>query len=194
VMELLCMDRQLNISPAYLRPGFAFGGSCLPKDLKALVYLAKSADIEVPMLASVMPSNTAHIEHAIEQVLASGKRRVGMLGLSFKTGTDDLRESPLVIMAERFIGKGLQLSIYDPQVNVARLIGANRRFIEEIASVMTSDVAALVREADVLVVATRTPEVLAALQTHTRPEQLLLDVAALTDRAAHHAHYRGVCW
>jgi len=103
-----------------------------------------------------------------------------------------------VIMAERFIGKGLQLSIYDPQVNVARLIGANRRFIEEsiphIASVMTSDVAELVREADVLVVATKTPEVLAALQAHTRPEQLLLDVASLPDRAAHHAHYRGVCW
>ena len=198
VMKLLCMDRQLNISPAYLRPGFAFGGSCLPKDLKALVYMAKSADVEVPMLASIMPSNTAHIEHAIEQVLASGKRRVGMLGLSFKAGTDDLRESPLVIMAERFIGKGLQLSIYDPQVNVARLIGANRRFIEEsiphIASVMTSDVEQLVREADVLVVATRIPEVLAALQAHTRPEQLLLDVASLPDREAHHAHYRGVCW
>jgi GDP-mannose 6-dehydrogenase len=198
VMKLLCMDRQLNISPAYLRPGFAFGGSCLPKDLKALVYMAKSADVEVPMLASIMPSNTAHIEHAIEQVLASGKRRVGMLGLSFKAGTDDLRESPLVIMAERFIGKGLQLSIYDPQVNVARLIGANRRFIEEsiphIASVMTSDVEQLVREADVLVVATRTPEVLAALQAHTRPEQLLLDVASLPDREAHQANYRGVCW
>jgi GDP-mannose 6-dehydrogenase len=198
VMQLLCMDRQLNISPAYLRPGFAFGGSCLPKDLKALVYLAKSADVEVPMLASIMSSNAAHIEHAIEQVLASGRRRVGMLGLSFKAGTDDLRESPLVIMAERFIGKGLQLSIYDPQVNVARLIGANRRFIEEsiphIASVMTDDVEQLVREADVLVVATRTPEVLAALQAHTRPEQLLLDVAALPDREAHQARYRGVCW
>jgi GDP-mannose 6-dehydrogenase len=198
VMKLLCMDRQLNISPAYLRPGFAFGGSCLPKDLKALVYMAKSADVDVPMLASIMPSNAAHIEHAIEQVLASGKRRVGMLGLSFKAGTDDLRESPLVIMAERFIGKGLQLSIYDPQVNVARLIGANRRFIEEsiphIASVMTSDVEQLVREADVLVVATRTPEVLAALQAHTRPEQLLLDVASLPDREAHQANYRGVCW
>jgi GDP-mannose 6-dehydrogenase len=198
VMKLLCMDRQLNISPAYLRPGFAFGGSCLPKDLKALVYLAKSADIDVPMLANVMPSNTAHIEHAIEQVLASGKRRVGMLGLSFKAGTDDLRESPLVIMAERFIGKGLQLSIYDPQVNVARLIGANRRFIEEsiphIASVMTSDVAELVREADVLVVASKTPEALAALQAHTRPEQLLLDVVGLPDREAHDAQYRGVCW
>jgi GDP-mannose 6-dehydrogenase len=198
VMRLLCMDRQLNISPAYLRPGFAFGGSCLPKDLKALMYLAKSSDVEVPMLASVMPSNAAHIEHAIEQVLASGHRRVGMLGLSFKAGTDDLRESPLVIMAERFIGKGLQLSIYDPQVNVARLIGANRRFIEEsiphIASVMTGDVERLVREADVLVVATRTPEVLAALQAHTRPEQLLLDVAVLPDREAHRARYRGVCW
>lgn len=198
VMQLLCMDRQLNISQAYLRPGFAFGGSCLPKDLKALVYLAKSADVEVPMLASIMPSNAAHIEHAIGQVLASGRRRVGMLGLSFKAGTDDLRESPLVIMAERFIGKGLQLSIYDPQVNVARLIGANRRFIEEsiphIASVMTGDVEQLVREADVLVVATRTPEVLAALQAHTRPEQLLLDVAALPDREAHQARYRGVCW
>jgi GDP-mannose 6-dehydrogenase len=198
VMKLLCMDRQLNISAAYLRPGFAFGGSCLPKDLKALVYLAKSSDIDVPMLANVMPSNTAHIEHAIEQVLASGKRRVGMLGLSFKAGTDDLRESPLVIMAERFIGKGLQLSIYDPQVNVARLIGANRRFIEEsiphIASVMTSDVARLVHEADVLVVASKTPEALAALEAHTRPDQLLLDVVGLSDREAHAAEYRGVCW
>jgi GDP-mannose 6-dehydrogenase len=198
VMQLLCKDRQLNISPAYLRPGFAFGGSCLPKDLKALLYLAKSADVAVPMLANIMPSNAAHIEHAIEQVLASGRRRIGMLGLSFKTGTDDLRESPLVIMAERFIGKGLQLSIYDPHVNVARLIGANRRFIEEsiphIASVMTGDVEQLVREADVLVVATRTPEVLAALHAHTRPEQLLLDVAVLPDREAQQARYRGVCW
>jgi len=198
VMQLLCMDRQLNISPAYLRPGFAFGGSCLPKDLKALVYLAKGADVEVPMLAGIMPSNAAHIEHAIGQVLASGRRRIGMIGLSFKAGTDDLRESPLVIMAERFIGKGLQLSIYDPRVNIARLLGANRRFIEEsiphIASVMTSDIEQLVREADVLVVASRTPEVLAALQAHTRPEQLLLDVAALPDRRAQRAHYRGVCW
>jgi GDP-mannose 6-dehydrogenase len=131
-------------------------------------------------------------------VLQSGHRRIGMIGLSFKAGTDDLRESPLVIMAERFIGKGLQLAIYDPQVNVARLIGANRRFIEEsiphIASVMTGDIEQLVREAEVLVVATRTPEVLAALQAHTRPEQLLLDIALLPDREAQQARYRGVCW
>lgn len=198
VMKLVCMDRQLNISSAYLRPGFAFGGSCLPKDLKALLYLAKSADVDVPMLGGILPSNAVHIEHAIERVLAGGKRSIGMIGLSFKSGTDDLRESPLVIMAERFIGKGLQLCVYDPQVNVARLIGANRRFIEEsiphIASLMTDDLDALVRQADVLVVAMKTPEVLQALAAHTRAEQLLLDIAVLPDRHAHRAEYLGVCW
>jgi GDP-mannose 6-dehydrogenase len=198
VMQLLCMDRQLNISSAYLRPGFAFGGSCLPKDLKALLYLAKSSDVELPMLASILPSNVAHIEHAIEQVLASGRRSIGMIGLSFKAGTDDLRESPLVIMAERFIGKGLKLCIFDPQVNVARLIGANRRFIEEsiphIASLMTADIDELVRESEVLVVAMKTPDVLAALEAHTRPEQMLLDIAVLPDRQAQRASYQGVCW
>jgi GDP-mannose 6-dehydrogenase len=199
VMKLLCMDRQLNISPAYLRPGFAFGGSCLPKDLKALLYLAKNHDIELPMLANIMSSNAVHIEHAIEQVLASGHRSIGMIGLSFKSGTDDLRESPLVIMAERFIGKGLQLCIYDPQVNVSRLIGANRRYIEEsiphIASLMTAEVERLVREADVLVVAMKTPEVLEALQAHARPDQLLFDIVGLPERGARSAAaYQGVCW
>lgn len=198
VMQLVCMDRQLNISSAYLRPGFAFGGSCLPKDLKALLYLAKSCDVELPMLSNVLPSNAAHVEHAIEQVLASGRRSVGLIGLSFKSGTDDLRESPLVIMAERFIGKGLQLCIFDPQVNVARLIGANRRFIEEsiphIASLMTEDVRELVRAADVLVVAMKTPEVLEALQAHGREDQLLIDIARVPDPQAYRGSYRGVCW
>lgn len=198
VMKLLCMDRQLNISSAYLRPGFAFGGSCLPKDLKALLYLAKSRDVELPMLSSLLPSNAAHIEQAVERVLASGRRSVGMIGLSFKSGTDDLRESPMVIMAERFIGKGLPLCIFDPQVNVARLIGSNRRFIEEsiphIASLMTTDLDALVRDSDVLIVAMKTPEVLAALKAHTRPEQMLLDIAMLPDRESYQAAYQGVCW
>lgn len=198
VMRLLCLDRQLNISPAYLRPGFAFGGSCLPKDLKALLYAAKIRDVELPMLASVLPSNGAHIEHAIEAILARGKRSIGMVGLSFKSGTDDLRESPFVIMAERFIGKGLQLCIYDPEVNVARLIGANRRFIEEsiphIASLMTTELEALIRNADVLVVAMKSPEVLAALEAHSRPEQLLLDTVVLPNRCNFKAHYLGMCW
>jgi len=198
VMKLLCMDRQLNISSAYLRPGFAFGGSCLPKDLKALLYLARSKDVDLPMLSGILPSNAMHIEHAVEQVLSTQRRSIGMLGLSFKAGTDDLRESPLVLMAERFIGKGLQLSIYDPEVNIARLIGANRRFIEEsiphIASLMTDDVEQMVREADVLIVAMKSPEVLAALRTHTRSDQLLVDITALPDPKAQHARYQGVCW
>jgi GDP-mannose 6-dehydrogenase len=198
VMKLLCMDRQLNISSAYLRPGFAFGGSCLPKDLKALLYLAKRRDVELPLLSSALVSNTTHIEHAIGQVLATGRRSVGLIGLSFKAGTDDLRDSPLVLMAERIIGKGLKLCIFDPQVNIARLIGANRRFIEEsiphIASLMVDDVEQLVRGAEVLIVAMKAPEVLAALEAHTRPGQLVLDLVALPGRAAGRASYQGVCW
>lgn len=198
VMKLLCMDRQLNISPAYLRPGFAFGGSCLPKDLKALLYLAKTNDIELPMLANVMASNKVHVDHAISRVLESGKHRIGIVGLSFKQGTDDLRESPLVSMVECFIGKGLEVCIYDPSVNVARLVGANRKFIEEsiphIASLMTGDVRTLVECSEVLVIAMKTPEVLAALAAHTQPSQIALDLTKLPERRAGQAEYRGVCW
>src|SRR5437660_8119143 len=145
VMELVCKDRQLNISPAYLKPGFAFGGSCLPKDLRATMHLAKMRDVELPMHASILASNRAHIEHAIAKVMDTGKRRIGMIGLSFKTGTDDLRESPLVLLAEHFIGKGLSLLVYDPEVHLSSLLGANRRFIEKhvphIAQVMRRDIA-----------------------------------------------------
>lgn len=197
IMKLVCMDRQLNISPAYLRPGFAFGGSCLPKDLKALLYVGKTNDVEVPMLANVIQSNRLHVDHAIAQVLATGKRRIGFVGLSFKAGTDDLRESPLVAMVEHFIGKGLEVQIYDPAVNVARLIGANRRFIEEsiphIASLMTTDIEALVRGSETLVVAMKSPDVLAAIG-RARAEQHVVDLAQLPERRAGQAHYRGVCW
>jgi GDP-mannose 6-dehydrogenase len=197
VMKLVCMDRQLNISPAYLRPGFAFGGSCLPKDLKALLYLAKTNDVELPMLANVVPSNRTHVDHAIAQVLESGKRRLGIIGLSFKAGTDDLRESPLVAMVEHFIGKGLEVCIYDPAVNIARLVGANRRFIEEsiphIASLMTTDIESLVTKSELLVVAMKSPEVLAAV-SHARADQHVLDLTQLPERRAGEAEYRGVCW
>lgn len=197
IMKLVCMDRQLNISPAYLRPGFAFGGSCLPKDLKALLYLGKTNDVEVPMLANVMQSNRLHVDHAIAQVLATGKRRIGVVGLSFKAGTDDLRESPLVAMVEHFIGKGLEVQIYDPAVNVARLIGANRRFIEEsiphIASLMTTDIEALVQSSETLVVAMKAPEVLGAVG-RARSDQHVIDLAQLPERRAGQAQYRGVCW
>ena len=130
VMDLVCQDTQLNLSKAYLKPGFAFGGSCLPKDLRATTHLAKIHDVEVPMLAAIMQSNREHLNLALDKLLASGKRRVGFIGLSFKTGTDDLRESPLVTLAEQLIGKGMELAVYDPEVQLSQLLGANRRYIE----------------------------------------------------------------
>jgi len=197
VMKLLCMDRQLNISPAYLRPGFAFGGSCLPKDLKALVYLAKSADIEVPMLASVMPSNTAHIEHAIEQVLASGKRRVGMLGLSFKAGTDDLRESPMVELTERLIGKGYDLKVYDKNVSLARLHGANRDYIlnkiPHISRLMVDSIDEVLEHAQTIVIGNAAPE-FAEVPRRISDGQTVIDFVRVSDSRTIAGVYEGICW
>ncbi|HYL48446.1 MAG TPA: nucleotide sugar dehydrogenase [Stellaceae bacterium] len=129
-MKVFCADRQLNISPAYLRPGFAFGGSCLPKDVSALVALAKGGDIALPLLSSVMPANDAHIDRALHAILDEGRRKVALLGLAFKPGTDDLRHSPFVYLAERLIGKGYDLAIFDRNVNTSKLLGKNREFIE----------------------------------------------------------------
>ena len=139
-----------------MKPGFAFGGSCLPKDLRALTYVGKQNDVTTPMLGNVMGSNRAHIDHALDLVTQSGKRKIGMIGLSFKPGTDDLRESPLVTVAERLIGKGYDLRIYDPEVNLSRLLGANKRYIEHsiphIGSLMSDDCAAVIDHAEVLIV------------------------------------------
>jgi GDP-mannose 6-dehydrogenase len=198
VMNLVCQDRQLNISPAYLKPGFAFGGSCLPKDLRATLYFAKSHDVDLPMLGNVLVSNRAHVDHAIAKVLGSGKRNVAMIGLSFKTGTDDLRESPLVTLAEHFIGKGLRLRVYDPEVQLSRLLGANRRFIEQhvphIAELMRDDLDAVIAEADVLVVGLDNPQIHAALASRTRPDQLVVDLVNLRNRDAIAAKVEGLCW
>ncbi len=156
VTRIFLMDRKLNVSEAYLRPGFAFGGSCLPKDLRALLYAARTADVFTPLLASILPSNEAQIRRAVEKVLETRKRRVGVIGLSFKPGTDDLRESPMVALVEVLIGKGLDVRILDPNVAIARLVGANRRYIEEeiphIASLMCEDLTTLLGHADVLII------------------------------------------
>src|SRR4029450_2699839 len=125
-MDIFTMDRKLSVSAAYLRPGFAFGGSCLPKDVRALLYGARSADVLPPMLGALLPSNDAQIRRALDAVLATGRRRVGVVGLSFKDGTDDLRESPLVSLVEGLIGKGCDVRILDRNVSMARLGGANR--------------------------------------------------------------------
>jgi GDP-mannose 6-dehydrogenase len=198
VMDLVCRDTQLNISPAYLKPGFAFGGSCLPKDLRATLYLAKSRDVELPMLGHVLPSNRVHAEHAIAKVLASGRRRVGMVGLSFKAGTDDLRESPLVLMAEQFIGKGLKVLVYDPEVQLSRLLGANRRFIEQhvphIGLLMREEIDSVIADSDVLIVGLSDARTLDALARHVREDQIVLDLVNIARHRALRGKVMGLCW
>jgi GDP-mannose 6-dehydrogenase len=198
VMDLVCRDRQLNISPAYLRPGFAFGGSCLPKDLRATIYLARTHDVELPVHAAILGSNRNHIDHAIEKVMATGKRRIGMIGLSFKTGTDDLRESPLVLLAEHFIGKGMELLVYDPEVELSRLLGANRRFIEKhvphIGSLLRHDLATVVEASEVVVLGSGNRSVQRELAQYLRPDHYVLDLVGVPRDEALHQRLTGLCW
>lgn len=167
VMDVFVADRKLNISPSYLRPGFAFGGSCLPKDIRALTYAARNADVEMPLIGRILESNDAQIRRAVDAILASRKRRIGIIGLSFKPGTDDLRESPMVTLVETLIGKGLDVKILDHNVSVAKLTGANRRYIEEeiphVSSLMCSEAADLLNHAELLVVGNPGEETDAAL-------------------------------
>lgn len=167
VMRIFRMDNKLNVSEAYLKPGFAFGGSCLPKDIRALTYAARSADVEMPLISRILESNEAQIRRAVDAILASRKRRIGIIGLSFKPGTDDLRESPMVTLVETLIGKGLDVKILDHNVSVAKLTGANRRYIEEeiphISSLMCTEAADLLRHAELLVVGNAGEETDAAL-------------------------------
>jgi GDP-mannose 6-dehydrogenase len=198
VMNLVCQDRQLNISPAYLRPGFAFGGSCLPKELRATLYMSKMRDVELPMHAGILQSNRAHIDHAIAKVLATGRRRVGMIGLSFKTGTDYLRESPLVLLAEHFIGEGLALQVYDPEVHLSRLLGANLRFIEKhvphLGSLLRSELEPVIAESDILVVGLSDAGTFELIERHVRAEQIVLDLVNIPQREQLRCDYIGLCW
>ncbi|MGH9750054.1 MAG: nucleotide sugar dehydrogenase [Candidatus Polarisedimenticolia bacterium] len=179
VMRIVLMDRKLNVSEAYLRPGFAFGGSCLPKDLRALLHAAREADLAIPLLSAILPSNEGQIRRAVGAVLATRRRRVGLVGLSFKPGTDDLRESPLVGLAETLIGKGIDLRILDRSVMLARLVGANRRYIEEeiphIASLMCGEVGRFLDHAEVVVIGKggeETRQVVEAIE----PRHLVIDL------------------
>jgi GDP-mannose 6-dehydrogenase len=198
VMDLVCRDKRLNISPAYLKPGFAFGGSCLPKDLRALTYVGKIKDVNTPMLGSVMGSNRAHIDHALDKVMVPGVRKIAMIGLSFKAGTDDLRESPLVAVAERLIGKGYDLRIYDPEVNLSRLIGANRRFIEEsiphIGSLMVGSCDAALAHAQVVLVGLGGKAIVDSLVQGIQSQHRVVDLVGLPREQLRAAAYAGVCW
>ncbi|MGH7392612.1 MAG: nucleotide sugar dehydrogenase [Candidatus Rokuibacteriota bacterium] len=197
VMELFVKDQKLNISPAYLKPGFAFGGSCLPKDLRALLYAARQHDLTLPLLGAVLESNRVHLERTLQWILATGLKRVGLVGLSFKAGTDDLRESPSVALIETLIGKGFQVKIYDADVFLARIFGANKRFIESeiphISSLMCSDLDEVIRESDLLVVSKPIREMETALAEHHG--KLVLDLVRLPLNGAASLHkYEGICW
>jgi GDP-mannose 6-dehydrogenase len=197
VMDLFMRDDKLNISKAYLRPGYAFGGSCLPKDLRAIVHQSRRRDLRSPVLEAILPSNDAHIAAAYEMVRRTGAKRIGLLGLSFKAGTDDLRESPLVTLAERLIGRGYDVRAFDPNVSFASIHGANRAYIEReiphIMSLMVDDVDALVEHAEVMVVGNSSPEFALALDRR-RPDQKIIDLVRLASAPIGEDGYEGIAW
>jgi GDP-mannose 6-dehydrogenase len=198
VMEIFCRDRKLNLSPYYLKPGFAFGGSCLPKDVRALQYRAKELDLDLPVIQSILPSNRLQIDRALEEIVDTGRKDVGLLGFSFKEGTDDLRESPMVILAEALLGKGFRLSIFDRSVSMARLVGANKIYIDQqiphLSSVLRESIDEVLDRSDVIVIGNRSPEFAEAI-ARCRPDQIVIDLVRLPAGGPPiRADYRGICW
>ena len=201
-MRMFCQDTKLNISTTYLRPGFAFGGSCLPKDVRALTYQGRLLDVDTPVLSSILSSNQLHIAHALGMIRTTGRRRVGLLGLSFKEGTDDLRESPIVTLAELLIGKGYELLVYDRNVRLASLVGANRDYIlkhiPHIGRLMVDRPEQLIEQSEVLVVASADLEFTALLEKLPLGKSVIDLVGAwsmdASARSAHLGAYEGIAW
>jgi GDP-mannose 6-dehydrogenase len=199
VLEIFAADTKLNISPSYLKPGFAFGGSCLPKDLRALAHRARELDLKLPLLESILLSNEKHFDRAVELILQTGKKKLAMLGLSFKAGTDDLRESPQVQLVKRLLGEGCEIQVWDDHVSLGRLIGSNRQYIEEviphIGSLLRSDLGEVLQGAEVVVVGTRAVGS-DILRQKLRPDQVVIDLVNLekSRRLAGLAAYEGICW
>jgi GDP-mannose 6-dehydrogenase len=197
VMGIFCQDRKLNLSPAYLKPGFAFGGSCLPKDLRALAYQAKRLDLDSPVLNAILESNAVQVQLGLQLITSLGKKRIGFLGMAFKPDTDDLRESPLVSVIESLLGKGYHVRIYDRNVSTSRLIGANRRFIEEhiphLSSLLVEDINELAAGADVIVVGHQAPEFVQVVEA-LRAQKTVIDLARPAKQVTTAARYEGICW
>ena len=196
VMKVFCADTKLNLSPYYLKPGFAFGGSCLPKDLRAISYKAKELDVEVPVLSAITATNKLQVEKALDMVLNTGNKQVGVLGFSFKAGTDDLRESPMVTLIETLLGKGIELVIYDRDVSLARLFGSNKAYIEEeiphIAKLMRGTIDEVLESANTIVIGNRSEE-FRQIESRLRPDQTVIDLVRLFDRTSGDG-YQGICW
>lgn len=199
VTEIFTSDVRLNISPAYLFPGFAFGGSCLPKDVRALMYKAKELDLKLPMLESLLPSNAEHVERAVEAVMRTGKRKIAQLGLSFKAGTDDLRESPQVQLVKRLLGEGYEVRVWDQDVSLGRLAGSNRQYIEEviphIGSLLSSELKDVLGWGEVVIVGNKSVKK-DQLASHLRSDQIVIDLVNLKKnlRADSTSSYEGICW
>jgi GDP-mannose 6-dehydrogenase len=197
VMDIFCKDTKLNLSPVYLKPGFAFGGSCLPKDLRALLYKANRLDVCVPILSAILPSNEQQIERGVRAVVDRGSRKVGVLGFSFKAGTDDLRESPVVELTERLLGKGFDLRIYDSNVNIARVHGANRDYIlnhvPHISRLMVSSIGEVMSHADTIVIGNVSPE-FTDVPERLRDSQSIVDLVRINGSRSVAGVYEGLCW
>ncbi len=197
VMDIFMQDTKLNISTAYLKPGFAFGGSCLPKDLRAISYMARMNDLEIPLLNSLIPSNNVQIITAIKRITEFGKKKIGIAGFSFKEGTDDLRESPLIEVIETLIGKGYDLKLYDRNVSIARLMGANKEYINNriphISSLMVESLDELIADREVIVIGNKDKEFLRLLE-ECREDQIIYDLVRIGDHANARCHYEGICW
>ena len=197
VMKIFCQDKKLNISPAYLMPGFAFGGSCLPKDLRALAYQAKTKDLQLPILNAILPSNEMQVSRGLQLIMDTGHKRIGVLGFSFKAGTDDLRESPVIEVIERLLGKGYDLRIYDKNVNLASLVGANRDFIlnriPHISKMMVDGVDAVLAHAETVVIGNLDPD-FKTVPARLKEGQALIDFVRVTDRRSESGKYEGICW
>lgn len=199
VMKIFCMDTKLNLSPYYLKPGFAFGGSCLPKDVRALTYYAHSHDVSTPLLDSILPSNRQQIDRVISLLQGYKGKSLGFLGLSFKHGTDDLRESPILTVIETMLGRGFCIGIFDEYVSIARLIGANKEYIEKeiphVSSLMYASIDELVSKSDVVVVSSKSDQFHDALTHSSRPGQTIIDLVRITESTeSFNGNYHGICW
>ncbi|HZT62965.1 MAG TPA: UDP-glucose/GDP-mannose dehydrogenase family protein [Burkholderiales bacterium] len=197
VMDIFCQDRKLNLSPYYLKPGFAFGGSCLPKDVRALLYKAKTLDLSLPILNSILPSNALQIERGLQAVIDKGGRKIGILGFSFKAGTDDLRESPMVELAERLIGKGYELRVYDRNVSLAAVHGANRDYIlnkiPHISRLMVPTIDEVLTHSQTIVIGNASPE-FAEVPRRIGTHQTVIDFVRVSDSRSVAGVYEGICW
>ncbi|NNE34527.1 MAG: UDP-glucose/GDP-mannose dehydrogenase family protein [Rhodothermales bacterium] len=197
VMEVFCLDTKLNLSPYYLKPGFAFGGSCLPKDVRAFTYKARMLDLKLPILESILPSNELQVSKGFEMVVAKGGRKIAILGFSFKAGTDDLRESPMVELIERLIGKGYELQVYDKNVNLARLVGANRDYIlnriPHIAALMVENIEDAIEDADVVVIGNGDPDFI-DVPKRLEAGQQVVDLVRVSESENLDGSYDGICW